>query len=195
MLGLKLEFSGDPPIKHNSYVPQFSKEGESEIDLEIQKFLVKGVITNCEHETGEYISPIFIRQRSDGSWGTPERYLASLDLKDAYYSVPTNPDHTMFLKFIWKNQLHKFLVLPNDLCCGPRKLAKLMKPPIATLILDGHIIAIYIDDLINIGLTFDACVENIIASIKLLNLLGFVIHPNKSTFLAKQEIKFLGFNI
>ena len=60
-----------------------------------------------------------------------------------------------------------------------------MKPPIAILILDGHIIAIYIDDLTNIGLAFDECVENVIASIKLLNLLGFVIHPNKSTFLAK----------
>ena len=81
--------------------------------------------------------------------------------------------------------MYKFLVLPNDLCCGPRKLAKLMKPPIAILILDGHIIAIYIDDLTNIGLAFDECVGNVIASIKLLNLLGFVIHPNKSTFLAK----------
>ena len=30
-----------------------------------------------------------------------------------------------------------------------------MKPPIATLRLDGHIIAIYTDRLINVGLTFD----------------------------------------
>ena len=78
-------------------------------------------------------------------------YLASLDLKDAYYSVPIHPDHTKFLKFIWKNQFYKFLALPNDLCCGPRKFTKLMKPPIAILRLDGHIdIAIYIDGLINV---------------------------------------------
>ena len=51
-----------------------------------------------------------------------------------------------------------------------------MKPPIATLRLGGHIIATYIDDLINVGLTFDECVKNVIASIKLLNSLGFVIH-------------------
>ena len=30
----------------------------------------------------------------------PGCYLASLDLKDAYYSVPVHPDHTKFLKFI-----------------------------------------------------------------------------------------------
>ena len=86
---------------------------------------------------------------------TPGCYLASSSLKDAYYSVPIHPDHTKSLKFIWKNQLYKFLVLPNGLCCGPRKFTKLMKPPIAILRLDGHIIAIYIDDLTNFGLTFD----------------------------------------
>ena len=65
--GLKLEFLGDPPVKHNSYIPQFSKENESAVDLEIKKLLAKGVITKCEHETGEYISPMFIRQKLDGS--------------------------------------------------------------------------------------------------------------------------------
>ena len=45
--GLKLEFLGHPPVKHNYYIPQFSKEDESVIDLEIQKPLAKGVITKC----------------------------------------------------------------------------------------------------------------------------------------------------
>ena len=126
VLGLKLEFWGDPPVKHNSYIPQFSKEDEAATDLEIQKLLAKGVITKCEHEAGEYISPIFIRQKPDGSCRlirnlknlnedmpyihfkmetlqsflsliTPGCYLASLDLKDAYYSVAVHPDHTRFL--------------------------------------------------------------------------------------------------
>ena len=69
MLGLKPEFLGDPPAKQISYIPQFSKEDESVINLEIQKLLSKGVITKCEHENGENISPIFIRQKPDGSCG------------------------------------------------------------------------------------------------------------------------------
>ena len=67
-----------------------------------------------------------------------------------------------------------------------------MKLPI---MLDGHIIVIYIDDLINVGLTFDECAENVIASIRLLNSLGFIVHPDKSIFLPKEKIAFLGFNI
>ena len=147
VLGLKLKFLGDPPVKNNSYIPKFSKEHESAIDLEIQKLLAKGVITKCEHETGEYISPIFINSlcrlilnlknlsedmpyihfkmeilQSVLSLITPVCYLESLDLKDAYYSVLIYPDHSRFLKFIWKNQLCKFSVLPNGLYCCPKKL-------------------------------------------------------------------------
>ena len=125
----------DPPLKHNSYISQFLKEAESAINLEKQKPLAKGV-ANCEHETGEYISPILIRQKHEGlcrlilnlknrnednpytnfKMETPHsvllqpiiqgKYLASLNLKDAYYSVPIHPDKTKLLKSIWKNQLY-----------------------------------------------------------------------------------------
>ena len=112
--------------------------------------------------------------------------MASLDPKDAYYSVPIHPDHTKFLKFF---------VIPNDLCCGPKKFIKLIKPPIHILRVDTQTIAIHIDDLINVGLKFDECAEHVIASITFLNSLGFVIHSDKSIFLPKQEITFLWFNI
>ena len=61
MLGLKLESSGDPLVKYNFYIPQFSKENDSTIDLKIHNFLAKGVITKCDNETDEFSSTIFIR--------------------------------------------------------------------------------------------------------------------------------------
>ena len=64
VLGLKLEFLDNPQFLN---IPEFSKEDESVIDSEIQKLLAKSVITKCKHETGEYISPIFIRHKPDGS--------------------------------------------------------------------------------------------------------------------------------
>ena len=56
--GFKLELLGDPPVKHNSCIPQFLKEDESAVDLEIKKLSAKGVIAKFEHETVEYISQI-----------------------------------------------------------------------------------------------------------------------------------------
>lgn len=63
---LSLGFLGDPPKKDNTYIPNFSKE-KSVLNLDIQKLSAIGVITKCVHETGEYISQIFTRQKSDGS--------------------------------------------------------------------------------------------------------------------------------
>ena len=58
--------------------------------------------------------------------------------------------------------------------------------------MEGHIIAIYIDDLINVGHTFDECCNNIDACINLLQYLGFTIHPTKSVLGPKQTLVFLG---
>ena len=79
----------------------------------------------------ECISPIFIRPKPDGFSNlyiyfqmetlqlaleliTPGCFMAPLNLKNAYYSTPINPDHTKYLKFLWKEQFYKFLVLPNS---------------------------------------------------------------------------------
>ena len=77
----------------------------------------------------------------------------------------------------------------------PRKFTKILKPPFANLRLLGHIISGYLDDSFLQGKTYDACVKNTIDTIIMLDKLGFVIHPDKSTFLSKQIIVFLGFTI
>ena len=101
MLDLEHEFLGDPPVKRGSYVRQFLKEDKSAIDLEIQKLLTKGVITKCEHERGEYISSIFIRQKPDGSC----RLI--LNLKNLNEDVPYIHFKVEILSFI----THYFRVL------------------------------------------------------------------------------------
>ena len=43
-------------------------------------------------------------------------WMAVLDLKDAYYSVPINPQHRKYLRFEFK----EFTCLPNGLASAPR---------------------------------------------------------------------------
>ena len=93
-------------------------------------------------------------------------FMVSLDLKDAYYVFPINPDYTKYLKFSWKGKLYRFLVC---LSSRPRKFTKLMKPPIATLRINGCIVAIYTHDLINVGATFQEIADNVMASVELLD--------------------------
>ena len=109
----------------------------------------------------------------------PHCYMTTIDLKDAYYSVKISEEDSKYLKFYVGKNLLKFVVLPNGLSSGPRKFTKLTKPPIACLRIEGVIVAIYIDDIIVIGDTYEECLIGTIKTIKLFLKLGFIIHPEK----------------
>ena len=78
--------------------------------------------------------------------------MATIDLKDAYYSVKIQGDDTYFLKFLCNSILLKFAVLANSLSPGPRKFTKLTNPSLAMLRMQGYTVAIYIDDIVVIVL-------------------------------------------
>ena len=192
------------------------------IDMEIKKLLHRNIIMKTEHEEGEFISPIFLRDKGDGSYRlilnlkklnenmerqhfkmdtihtvinllTPNCFMAGIDLKDAYFTVPIDEESIKYFKFIHEDELYAFLGLPNGYCHGPRIFTKMMKPVISTLRLMDHIIAIYIDDLLNVGDDFDDCLRNVMDTLRLLIKLGFIIHPDKSQITPSKIITFLGF--
>ena len=85
----------------------------------------------------------------------PNCYMASIDLKDAYYSVSIGPNHRKYLRFKWKNQLFQFTCLPNGLCSTPRIFAKLLKPAYSAVLRSkGFENVAYIDDTFLKGNTF-----------------------------------------
>ena len=60
-----------------------------------------------------------------------------------------------------------------------------------------HIIIIFIDDLLLIGLatSYEKCCATVLDTIQLLSDLGFVVHVEKSVFVPQQQATFLGFLI
>ena len=120
-------------------------------------------------------------------------FMASIDLKDAYYSVPIAREDRKYLRFIWQDTQYQFTCLPNGLSCAPRKFTKLMKPALTDLHLRGHMSSAYIDDLYLQGQTYKDCVHNVINSVTRIDSLGLVAHPNKSVFNPSQQLEFLGF--
>ena len=119
--------------------------------------------------------------------------MASIDLKDAYYSVPICKDHQKFLKFEWKGVLYQFVCFPNGLGLCPRKFTKLQKPIFSSPRQQGHISVVYIDDSRLTADNLNLCTKNVIDTIWLLDKVGFVIYPEKSVLLPTQIITFLGF--
>ena len=177
-------------------------------------------VSPCEARTDQILSPIFTRPKKDGSHRmilnlknlnqdiechhfkmdtlltaltliTPGCYMASIDLKDAYYSVPIDEQNKKFLCFMWDRQLWQFDCLPNGLALAPRKFTKLLKPVFAHLRQQGHISTAFLDDFLLLAESELACVDNIQATVQLLRSLGFIVHPDKSVLIPSQTIQYL----
>jgi len=191
--GLSIEFLAEssPLIGKRPY-PQ-SQNMNDIITGEINKLLEKGVIVDSEAESEEVISPIFLREKSDGTHRmilnlkelnkTVEFYhfkmetihsviklirqndfMIKIDIKDAYYSIPIALRDQKFFKFEHLGKLYKYTALPNGFSPGPRKFTKAVKVPLSVLRKERITIAAYIDDLISINGHKGKCLQSYLTS-------------------------------
>ena len=122
-------------------------------------------------------------------------YMVSLDLKDAYFSVPIFRPHCKYLRFIWRDQRYEFTCLPFGYSLAPGVFAKIFKPVVAQLGLNGLRIVIFLDDILLVASSFAECMEQLSLLRKLRESLGFGINDGKSQLQPTTRICFLGFII
>ena len=124
------------PFQTNVRPSTFNQSQHDIVAVEIEKLRLRGVLKVSSPEPGEFVSPIFVRPKPDGShrmilnlkpfnefvqyhhlkMGIPESairmmkpgcYMASIDLKDTYYSVPVVIQHQKYLKFVFNGTLYQ----------------------------------------------------------------------------------------
>ena len=218
-----IEFGGVLPFQlYQPKQMAFSPSEREIINEESTKLLNKGVVEYTDHVEGDFISSIFVRPKKDGTYRMilnlktlnefvsyfhfkmdtvqtalrlmrPGCFMASVDLKDAYYSVPIATEDKKYLKFEWQGSYFQYTCLPNGLACAPRIFAKILKPVYSHIRSLGHICMGHIDDSFLLGYNYTACAENIQDTIDTFLNLGLVINPEKSVLMPTQEIEFLGF--
>ena len=66
-------------------------------------------------------------------------FMTSIDLKDAFYSVPIAQNCRKYLKFKWQGMLFQFTALVMGLASSPRIFTKILKPIYAHLRQLGYI--------------------------------------------------------
>ena len=121
--------------------------------------------------------------------------MASIDLPDAYYTVPALCMDQKYLLFQFEGNLYKYICLPNGLSSAPRLFTKVLKSVFSALWKEGHQVMGYLDDTFLMGDTPNECKNAILASVKLITNLVFFIHPEKLKLFPSQVIEFLGFII
>ena len=76
----------------------------------------------------------------------PGVWMASVDLKDAFYTIPVHASHQKYLKFPWKDKLFKFQAMPNGYAEAMRIITKILKPPFSLLRQKGFASVVFVDD-------------------------------------------------
>lgn len=193
---------------------------EQFFEQEIAKLLIKGVLEQVpEHSPFEFISSVFFRPKPDGTSRMilnlrnlnesvkyyhfkmdtlqsamklvePNSYMASIDLKDAYYSVAISKCSRKYLRFLYKNTLYQYTCLPNGLASAPRVFTKLLKPVLSELRRMGISCLSYIDDVFIQAKAQSQCILAVKQAVTLFQRLGFIIHPEKSVLEPKTSLVF-----
>ena len=222
--GLKIELESFDNCSPEEKSASLSSEEKKFIGAELIKLESKGVISKCSFSKFQNVSPIFTCPKKDGSHRlilnlkklnldipykhfkmdslqtalqliTPGCFMTSVDLKDAYYSVPIHPSDKILLRFVWEGELWQFNAMPNGLALAPRMFTKLLKPVFAHLRAAGFGSTSFIDDSLQVSPSFPLAVLNVKETVRLLTKLGFIIHPIKSVLVPSQKITYLGVEI
>lgn len=201
---------------------KFSGQEKHDMYLAIENLQNLGAISVCDPCDEQFISKIFLAPKANGGfrfilnlkpfnkfvqkchfkmedYRTAAKlipngsFMATIDLKEAYLSVPIFPPDRKYLRFQFENKTYEFNSMPYGLSVAPRTFTKIMKEVISHLRSRGFTSVIYLDDILCIGNNYTDCLRNITETLSLLECLGFVVNYDKSCLQPKQCCKFLGF--
>ena len=173
--GYHLEFESLPYQSSLPKLPTFNEKEAELIELEINILVSKGAISEVCPCHNEFVSNIFLVPKKTGDFRpvinlkplnqfvekihfkmenihmalnsiSPGDYMVSVDLKDAYFSIPIFQDHRKYLRFLWNSKRFEFTCLPFGYSLAPRVFTKIFKPVMAFFRFLGFRVTIFIDD-------------------------------------------------
>lgn len=195
--------------------------------IAVQKLLTLGAITQCVSTNDEFISKTFLAPKPNGDkrfilnlknlnkfisklhfkmedYRTASKllstngFMATIDLKEAYFLLPIRESDKKYLRFQFENEnldiiTYQFNAMPYGLSVAPRAFTKVIREVISHLRRQGFKSVFFLDDILCIGDSYKECFNNVKTTIELLKCLGFVVNFEKSSLIPKQTCKYLGF--
>ncbi len=222
--GYQIDFAVKPYQTFRPQPLRLDSNTETKLHAALTEYLELGIIEPCDElEDGFYSNLFTVPKRDDSvrvifnlsdlNWFidtdhfkmdtvkqaiefmTDNCYFASIDFKNAYYSVRVSNKYRKFLRFYWKGRAYQFTVMAQGLCTAPRDYTKMLKPAFAFLRTKGFTVLGYIDDTIFIEKDESLIIKALRTATKLFDELGLTISIPKSVMQPVQRIEYLGFNL
>ncbi len=128
---------------------------------------------------------------------SPNCYLAKVDLRAAYRTIPVHPDCFKFLSLKWRfaGEAADTLLFDSKLCFGaklaPAVFNRITQAVRRMLLRRGIICTVYLDDFLIVAPSAEECAEHVRVTVSLLSWLGFYLAWEKIVGPA-QRLVFLG---
>ena len=119
-------------------------------------------------------------------------WMASLDLKDAYFHVPIHPSHWKLLRFAIDGTCYQFRVLPFGLSLAPLVFTRVLSVVVAHLRLQGVLLHAYLDDLLILASDPVQLRHSLMLVMRTLCLAGYTLNLKKSDLAPTQDLVYIG---
>ena len=222
--GYKLQFTEIPKTPFHGKNPPADEKAKLVLDKEAAAIIDKGAAIIVEHSPSEITSGYFARPKKElGKWRPivnlkflnkhlrkvsfkmttvtdirnsiqPDYYFVSIDLTDAYYSVPLHESAWQYVRFVWNGKVYEYHVLLFGLAPSPRVFTKMVTAAVKFLKAVFLMwLAGYIDDFLIQAA--DARTSRLHAEIAILvfHCLGYEVNFKKSHLTPSKTIEHLGF--
>ena len=122
-------------------------------------------------------------------------FLASLDLKDAYFQIPIHGSSRKLLRFMSEGTVYQFKGLCFGLSTAPQVFTRVFAAVSAWAHARGIRLLRYLDDWLVLSSSEKKAKESIRELLSLCRTLGIVINEKKSDLVPSQSAKYLGMTI
>ena len=191
---------------------------------EVEAILVKGALEIARDPGPGFYSRLFLVEKATGGWRpvidlshlndfvqlTPFKmetvasvllsvregdFLASLDLKDAYFQIPIHGSSRKLLRFMSEGTVYQFKALCFGLSTAPQVFTRVFAAVSAWAHARGIRLLRYLDDWLVLSSSEKKAKESIRELLSLCRTLGIVINEKKSDLVPSQSAKYLGMTI
>ena len=122
-------------------------------------------------------------------------FLASLDLKDAYFQIPIHGSSRKLLRFMSEGTVYQFKALCFGLSTAPQVFTRVFAAVSAWAHSRGIRLLRYLDDWLVLSSSEKKAKQSIRELLSLCHTLGIVINEKKSDLVPSQSAKYLGMTI
>ena len=122
-------------------------------------------------------------------------FLASVDLKDAYFQIPIHHSSRKLLRFVMDGMVHQFKVLCFGLSTAPQVFTRVLATVSAWAHSCGVRLLRYLDDWLVLASSETRAKQHVRDLLSLCHSLGIVINEEKSDLNPSQPVEYLGMSI